>query len=175
MTYALALLFPIVTTFFLAFGVLEDSGYLPRLAVLSNRLFRFLGLNGKAVLPMVLGLGCVTMATMTTRILESKRERLLVILLLALAVPCSAQLGVVMGMLASISLMATLIWAGVVADHLAGGRLAGGAARSGRAVGADCRAAAAALAAALERVVQDAGTAGVVRQRGARRCSWSEP
>jgi ferrous iron transport protein B len=115
MTYALALLLPIVTTFFLAFGVLEDSGYLPRLAVLSNRLFRFLGLNGKAVLPMVLGLGCVTMATMTTRILESKRERLLVILLLALAVPCSAQLGVVMGMLASISLGATLIWAGVVA------------------------------------------------------------
>jgi ferrous iron transport protein B len=64
---------------------------------------------------MVLGLGCVTMATMTTRILESRRERLLVILLLALAVPCSAQLGVVMGMLASISLIATLIWAGVVA------------------------------------------------------------
>jgi ferrous iron transport protein B len=115
MTYALALLLPIVTTFFIAFGVLEDSGYLPRLAVLSNRLFRFLGLNGKAVLPMVLGLGCVTMATMTTRILESKRERLLVILLLALAVPCSAQLGVVMGMLASISLGATLIWSAVVA------------------------------------------------------------
>lgn len=114
MTYALALLLPIVTTFFLAFGMLEDSGYLPRLAVISNRLFRVLGLNGKAVLPMVLGLGCVTMATMTTRILESKRERLLVILLLALAVPCSAQLGVVMGMLASISLMATMIWAGVV-------------------------------------------------------------
>jgi ferrous iron transport protein B len=114
MTYALALLLPIVTTFFLAFGVLEDSGYLPRLAVLSNRLFRLLGLNGKAVLPMVLGLGCVTMATMTTRILESRRERLLVILLLALAVPCSAQLGVVMGMLASISLGATLIWAAVV-------------------------------------------------------------
>lgn len=118
MTYALALLFPIVTTFFIAFGVLEDSGYLPRLAVLSNRLFRFLGLNGKAVLPMVLGLGCVTMATMTTRILETRRERLLVIVLLALAIPCSAQLGVVMGMLASISFMATLIWAGVVATIL---------------------------------------------------------
>lgn len=118
MTYALALLLPIVSTFFIAFGVLEDSGYLPRLAVLSNRLFRVLGLNGKAVLPMVLGLGCVTMATMTTRILESRRERLLVILLLALAVPCSAQLGVVMGMLASISLGATLIWAGMVAAIL---------------------------------------------------------
>ncbi len=114
MTYALALILPIVTTFFAVFGVLEDSGYLPRLAVLSNRIFRVLGLNGKAVLPMVLGLGCVTMATLTTRILESRRDRLLVILLLALAVPCSAQLGVVMGMLASISLAATMIWGGVI-------------------------------------------------------------
>jgi ferrous iron transport protein B len=114
MTYALALILPIVSTFFIAFGVLEDSGYLPRLAVLTNRLFRLIGLNGKAVLPMVLGLGCVTMATLTTRVLESKRDRLLVILLLALAVPCSAQLGVVMGMLASISFTATLIWMIVV-------------------------------------------------------------
>jgi ferrous iron transport protein B len=114
MTYALALILPIVTTFFLAFGVMEDSGYLPRLAALSNRLFQFLGLNGKAVLPMVLGLGCVTMATLTARVMESRRERLLVMLLLALAVPCSAQLGVVMGMLASVSLSATIIWGGVV-------------------------------------------------------------
>jgi ferrous iron transport protein B len=114
MTYALALILPIVSTFFLAFGIMEDSGYLPRLAALSNRLFRALGLNGKAVLPMVLGLGCVTMATLTTRVLENKRERLLVTLLLALAVPCSAQLGVVMGMLAGISLGATIIWGGVV-------------------------------------------------------------
>lgn len=114
MTYAFALILPIVLTFFASFAVLEDSGYLPRLAVLSNRVFRLMGLNGKAVLPMVLGLGCVTMATMTTRIMESRRDRALVILLLALAVPCSAQLGVVMGMLAGISLSATLIWAGVV-------------------------------------------------------------
>ncbi len=114
MTYAVALIFPIVTTFFLAFGVMEDSGYLPRLAALSNRMFSAIGLNGKAVLPMVLGLGCVTMGTITTRVLESKRERLLVTLLLALAIPCSAQLGVVMGMLGSISLAATMIWGGVV-------------------------------------------------------------
>ena len=113
-TYALALILPIVTTFFFAFSLLEDSGYLPRLAALTNRLFVALGLNGKAVLPMVLGLGCVTMATVTTRVLESKRDRLLVTLLLALAVPCSAQLGVVMGMLAGVSFGAFLIWGGVV-------------------------------------------------------------
>lgn len=115
LTYALALILPIVTTFFLAFGVLEDSGYFPRLSVLTNRLFRSIGLNGRAVLPMILGLGCVTMATLSTRVLESKRDRLLVILLLALAIPCSAQLGVVMGMLASVSLAATALWGLVVA------------------------------------------------------------
>ncbi len=114
LTYALALILPIVATFFLAFGVLEDSGYLPRLAVLTHNLFRLIGLNGKAVLPMILGLGCVTTATITTRILESRRERLLATLLLALAVPCSAQLGVVLGVLAGVSFSAMLLWAGVV-------------------------------------------------------------
>lgn len=113
-TYAVALILPIVTTFFLAFGMLEDSGYLPRLAVVVDRVFRLIGLNGRAVLPMVLGLGCVTMATVTTRILETRRDRLLAILLLALAIPCSAQLGVVMGMLAGVSFSAALIWFGVV-------------------------------------------------------------
>jgi ferrous iron transport protein B len=56
-----------------------------------------MGLNGKAVLPMVLGLGCDTMATMTTRILATRKERLIATLLLALGVPCSAQLGVILG------------------------------------------------------------------------------
>lgn len=111
MTYALALILPIVTTFFIAFGVLEDSGYLPRLTVIANRLFATIGLNGRAVLPMVLGLGCVTMATLTTRILHSPRERLITTFLLALAIPCSAQLGVVLGMLGGVSFSAVLIWA----------------------------------------------------------------
>ena len=111
MTYALALILPIVTTFFIAFGILEDSGYLPRLTVIANRLFAAIGLNGRAVLPMVLGLGCVTMATLTTRILHSQRERLITTFLLALAIPCSAQLGVVLGMLGGVSFQALLVWA----------------------------------------------------------------
>ena len=113
-TYALAIVLPITATFFIAFGILEDSGYLPRLAIMVNRLFKLIGLNGKAVLPMVLGLGCCTMATLTTRILETKKERMIVTLLLALAIPCSAQLGVIMGMLAGISAEATAVWAGVL-------------------------------------------------------------
>ncbi len=114
LTYSLALVFPIVGTFFLAFGLMEDSGYLPRLAVMMNRAFRRIGLNGKAVLPMVLGLGCDTMATLTTRILETRKERLIVILLLALGVPCSAQLTVILAMMANLSFLALLIWVAVV-------------------------------------------------------------
>ncbi len=110
MTYALALILPIVSTFFIAFGILEDSGYMPRLSVIANRIFARMGLNGRAVLPMVLGLGCVTMATLTTRILHSPRERLITIFLLALAIPCSAQLGVVLGMLGGVSFSALLVW-----------------------------------------------------------------
>lgn len=97
LTYALAIVLPIVGFFFLAFGTLEDSGYLPRLAIMTNSFFKRIGLNGKAVLPMVLGLGCDTMATMTTRILHTRKERLIATLLLVLAVPCSAQLGVILG------------------------------------------------------------------------------
>jgi len=114
LSYSIALILPIVSTFFLAFGMLEDSGYLPRLAVMVNRLFRLMGLNGKAVLPMVLGLGCDTMATLTTRILETKKERLIVTLLLALGVPCSAQLGVILGMIRSLSIGATIVWGGSI-------------------------------------------------------------
>ena len=102
-TYSIAIILPIVGFFFISFGLMEDSGYLPRLAVTLNRFFKIIGLNGKAVLPMVLGLGCDTMATMTTRILDTKKERVISTLLLALAVPCSAQLGVIAGILGSVS------------------------------------------------------------------------
>ena len=110
LSYGFAIVLPIVTTFFLLFSVLEDSGYLSRLAVMVNRVFRAMGLNGKAVLPMVLGLGCDTMATMTTRILETRKERVITTLLLALAVPCSAQLGVLMAMTARVSWGAAAFW-----------------------------------------------------------------
>lgn len=110
LTYAIAIILPITVTFFIAFAILEDSGYLPRLAIMSNRIFNIIGLNGKAVLPMVLGLGCGTMAVMTSRILETRRDRIITTFLLALAIPCSAQLGVILGMLGALSLKAAIIW-----------------------------------------------------------------
>ncbi|GAB4484653.1 MAG: ferrous iron transport protein B [Thermodesulfovibrionales bacterium] len=114
LTYAVAIILPITATFFIAFGFLEDSGYLPRIAVLSNAVFAKIGLNGKAVLPMVLGLGCGTMATMTTRILETRRERLIATFLISLAIPCSAQLGVILGMLGPYPVSVTLWWVGTI-------------------------------------------------------------
>jgi len=115
LSYGLALILPIVAVFFLSFSILEDTGYLPRLAVMLNRFFKLMGLNGKAVLPMILGLGCDTMATLSTRILETRRERILVTLLLALGIPCSAQLGVILGMMGILSPAGVVIWGGVVA------------------------------------------------------------
>lgn len=107
--YAVALILPIVGTFFLFFSILEDSGYFPRLALLIDRGFKRIGLSGRAVIPMVLGFACDTMATMVTRTLETKRERVLATILLALAIPCSAQLGVILGVLA-VSKLALIVW-----------------------------------------------------------------
>jgi len=120
LTYAFALLFPIVTTFFMAMSVLEDSGYLPRLSVLLNRFFRIIGLNGKAVFPIILGFGCGTMAMLSCRILDTKKEKILTSFLLALAIPCSAQLAVVLAMTAGLSPVVLFIWFAVLAATLLG-------------------------------------------------------
>jgi Fe2+ transport system protein B len=119
-TYAVAIVLPVVATFFFVFSMLEDSGYLPRLAVMSNRVLRGMGLNGKAVLPMVLGLGCDTMATLTARIMETRKERVLVTLLLALGIPCSSQLSVIFALMQRTSGAATLVWVAVVLITLLG-------------------------------------------------------
>jgi ferrous iron transport protein B len=114
LSYALAIVLPIVTTFFFVFSILEDSGYFSRMAVMVNRVFRIMGLNGKAVLPMILGLGCDTMATMTTRILETRKERIITTMLLALAIPCSAQLGVLLALMAALSPAGAIFWVGLM-------------------------------------------------------------
>ncbi len=113
--YAVALILPIVTTFFLVFSILEDTGYLPRLSLLIDRLFKTIGLTGRAVIPMVLGLGCDTMATMVTRTLPTLRERIIATLLLALAIPCSAQLGVIVALFEG-NAIGLWIWVGVISS-----------------------------------------------------------
>jgi ferrous iron transport protein B len=98
-TYLLGVIFPLVTGFYLLLSLLEDSGYLPRIAALSDRMLTAVGLNGRAVIPLILGLGCVTMGTLTTRILGSKRERFIATALMAIAVPCSAQIAVIVALI----------------------------------------------------------------------------
>lgn len=111
--YAVAIILPIVGTFFVAFALLEDCGYLPRLAMLVDGLFKQFGLNGRAVIPVTLGLGCGTMAVFVARTLETRRERLIATFLLALTVPCSAQLGVVLAILAGDG-RAVALWAAFI-------------------------------------------------------------
>jgi ferrous iron transport protein B len=118
LTYSIAIVLPIVSTFFFAFGILEDSGYFPRLTIMANRMFKKIGLSGKSALPMILGLGCDTMATLTTRILDSKKERIIATLLLALAIPCSAQLGVILGIVAGVSTELLIVVFGVVGAQI---------------------------------------------------------
>ncbi|WP_461205772.1 ferrous iron transport protein B [Clostridium sp. DL1XJH146] len=108
--YILGLLLPLVIGFYFFLSLMEDSGYLPRVAALVDRVLNFIGLNGRAVIPMILGFGCVTMATMTTRILGSKREKFIATMLLGLAIPCSAQFGVIIGLIAPLGFKAFLIY-----------------------------------------------------------------
>jgi ferrous iron transport protein B len=114
-TYIFGLLLPLVIAFYLLMSTLEDSGYLPRIAALSDRLMAAIGLNGRAIIPMILGFGCITMATMTTRILGNERERRIATALMAFAIPCSAQLGVVVALLAAAGGgMIALAYAGIM-------------------------------------------------------------
>ncbi|MBS4534832.1 ferrous iron transport protein B [Clostridium sp. D2Q-14] len=110
-TYTFGLLLPLVIGFYLFLSILEDSGYLPRIAALVDRLLTSIGLNGRAVIPMILGFGCVTMATVTTRLLGSKRERIIAVFLLGLAIPCSAQIGVIVGLIAPLGSKYLIIYA----------------------------------------------------------------
>ena len=102
-TYLLGVILPLVTGFYLLLSLLEDSGYLPRIATLADRALTSLGLNGRAVIPLILGFGCVTMGTLTTRILGSKRERFIATALMAIAVPCSAQIAVIAALMTRVA------------------------------------------------------------------------
>jgi len=118
-TYLLGLLLPLVLGFYAILSIMEDSGYLPRLATLVDRLMNTVGLNGRAVIPIILGFGCVQLGTITTRLLATKREKSITTVLLNFAIPCSAQIGVIAGMLAAVGGKLTLLYIGVILSVLA--------------------------------------------------------
>jgi ferrous iron transport protein B len=90
---------PILSIFFLVFGAMEDIGYLPNLTILLRHMLSRIGITGNSIIPLVLGFGCKTMATMTARSLPSRKEKIIVIFLIAFAIPCSAQMGLNMAIL----------------------------------------------------------------------------
>ncbi|MBA7673268.1 hypothetical protein ES703_81460 [subsurface metagenome] len=93
-----AMVMPYIIPFYLVLGLLEDIGYLPRLAVLMDTIMHRLGLHGYAIIPTMLGLGCNVPAIMATRILESKRERFIAATLISIAIPCAAAQAMIFGL-----------------------------------------------------------------------------
>jgi len=89
---------PYIVSFYLALGILEDVGYLPRLAVLMDTLMHRLGLHGYAIIPTILGFGCNVPAVMATRILESRRQRFIAATLISIGVPCAALQAMIIGL-----------------------------------------------------------------------------
>ncbi len=114
LTYLIFLLLPLVIAFYFSLALLEDSGYLPRLAALVDKSFTKIGLNGRAIIPIILGFGCVTMATITTRILGTEREKSIATAILQFTIPCSAQLAVIAVLLSGAGLKAILIYSFVI-------------------------------------------------------------
>ncbi len=95
----IAMVLPYVFSFYLVLSFLEDSGYLPRLGVLVDTLMHRVGLHGLAIIPMMLGIGCNVPGALATRVLQTKRERFIAATLMAIAVPCMAQIAMVVGLI----------------------------------------------------------------------------
>jgi len=90
---------PYILAFYLVLSILEDSGYLPRLAVLLDNTLHVIGLHGMAIVPMFLACGCNVPGVLATRILETKRERFIAATLMSISIPCMAQTAMIFGLL----------------------------------------------------------------------------
>ena len=93
----LGLVIPYIMLFYLILGILEDSGYLPRAVVLLDRSMHRIGVHGNGFIPMMVGFGCNVPAVMATRIIRSRRERIILCTVICMAIPCSAQLATITG------------------------------------------------------------------------------
>ncbi len=93
-----ALVLPYITTFYFALGLLEDTGYLPRLAVMLDTIMHRFGMHGYAIIPTILGFGCNVPAVLATRSLESQKERFIAVTLISIAVPCASLQALILGL-----------------------------------------------------------------------------
>ena len=95
----IGMVFPYILGFYLVLSILEDSGYLPRLGVLLDSVMHKFGLHGLSIIPMMLAVGCNVPGVLSTRILETKRERFITIVMMSICIPCMAQIAVIFGLL----------------------------------------------------------------------------
>jgi len=105
----IAMILPYITAFYFVLSFLEDSGYLPRLGILVDNLMHKLGIHGLAIIPMLLGIGCNVPGALSTRMLETRREKFIASTLMAIAVPCMAQIAMIFGLLGRYGLKAIII------------------------------------------------------------------
>jgi len=110
----LGMVLPYIFSFYLVLSLLEDTGYLPRLAVFLDNGMHRLGLHGYAIVPTLLGLGCNVPGIMATRILENKRQRFITATLISIAVPCAALQAMIIGLLGDRSAWAVALVYGIL-------------------------------------------------------------
>lgn len=107
----LAIVVPYILVFYLLLGLLEDSGYLPRVVMLLDGIMVKLGLHGRTIIPMIVGTGCNVPAILSTRTLESRRQRLILATIIVMVVPCSAQTVIIIGTVGTYS---GILWAALI-------------------------------------------------------------
>ncbi|SHO47514.1 ferrous iron transporter B [Desulfopila aestuarii] len=115
---AMGLVLPVIFCFYITFGILEDSGYLPRISILLDKVFHKLGLNGKGVIPLVMGFSCVTMALLTTRVLNTEKEKIIASFLLYLCLPCAPLIAVMLIILEKMPVSASVAVFGILASQV---------------------------------------------------------
>lgn len=99
----MSLVIPYIMVFYIILGILEDSGYLTRAVVLLDRTMHHFGLHGGSFIPIIVGLGCNVPAIMAVRTVQSRREKVILSSMIVMAVPCSAQMAIIMGAIGSYS------------------------------------------------------------------------
>jgi ferrous iron transport protein B len=104
----LSIVIPYIVVFYLMLGVLEDTGYIPRMVVLLDGAMHKIGLHGRAIIPMIIGMGCNVPGILATRVMESRRERFILAVITVMAVPCSAQTAIIIG---TVGNNAGILWA----------------------------------------------------------------
>jgi ferrous iron transport protein B len=118
----IAMILPYIVAFYLILSILEDSGYLPRLATLADNLFHKLGMHGYGIIPVFLGFGCNVPGALAVRVLETRKQRFIASTLMAISIPCMAQIAMIFGVLGPFGLQyVVLVFAVLAIVYIAAG------------------------------------------------------